>query len=62
MATGDNKGDTKSYLLRKVPQDVYKLILKEQVKQKLARSRRYTIEETIIYMLREWSRCKEFEK
>jgi hypothetical protein len=54
--------ETKSYLLRKVPQDVFKLILKEQLKQRLNRGRIVTIEETIIFMLKEWSKCKEFEK
>ena len=54
--------ETKSYLLRKVPQDVYKLILKEQLRQRLARGRVVNMEETIITIIRDWSRCKEFEK
>lgn len=56
------KEGTKTYSFRHVPQDVYKIIIREQVKQKLARNRHISIEDVVYGLIREWEKCKEFEK
>lgn len=56
--TEDRKG--KVYPLKAMPDDVFKIILKEQGKIKTERSiSQYSLEQTIYSIIREWKRCRE---
>jgi len=50
----------KVYPLKKMPDDVFKIILMEQGKIKAERSiSQYSLEQTIYSIIREWERCRE---
>lgn len=52
-----------SLLLNNLPEDVRKLILKEQLKIKADRgTNQYSLALTIYKIIREWDRCKMGEK
>ncbi len=56
------KPGNKTYSFRNFPQEVFKIVLKEQLKLKLAKGMHVSVESTIYSIIREWERCKEFEK
>jgi hypothetical protein len=41
-----------------MPEDVYKIILKEQGRIKALKGSQFAIEQTIYSIVREWDRCK----
>lgn len=52
-----------SLLLKNLPEDIRRLILKQQAKEKASRgTNQFSMELTIYKIIREWDRCKEGEK
>lgn len=46
-------------LLRNIPEDVYKEIIKEQSRIKLDMGRSLSLDRTIVKMLKDYKKCKE---
>lgn len=54
---------TKSLILRKIPEDVYRILLIEQHNEKINKHRgQFGIEQTIYKIVREFERCKKQEQ
>lgn len=53
----------KAFTLTNIPDDVFKILLKEQFKMKDSRSiGRYGLAQTVYKIVREFERCKDQEK
>ena len=55
--------ESSSYLLKAIPADIYKIILKEQNKIKEEKNKSvYSIESTIYYIIKEFDKCLRAKK
>lgn len=53
---------TKSFLLRKIPPDVFRILLVEQSKEKIKKNKgQFGIEQTIYKIIRDHERCRKAE-
>jgi hypothetical protein len=53
----------KAFTLRNIPEDVFKILLKEQHKMKQARAiGRYGLGQTVYKIVRDYERCRDSEK
>lgn len=58
-----SKKSNKTYSFRSMPQDVYRIVLKEQNRIKEEKSRsQYSLELTIYHIIREFEKCRENPK